>query len=161
MNIDGNASNFDELAVEISMFNFQFSVIGIAETNTAPELSSLYQLTNYNSFYQDKIPNKAKGSGVALYIHNSLNATVDLNLSRTTTNLETLFVTLTNTEKPTTVGIVYRPPSADEKESLNEIRLLMSSISKSNAYILGDFNINLFADDQKLRNFEEIFLIVI
>lgn len=158
LNIDGNASNFDELAVEISMFNFQFSVIGIAETNTAPELSSLYQLTNYNSFYQDKIPNKAKGSGVALYIHNSLNATVDLNLSRTTTNLETLFVTLTNTEKPTTVGIVYRPPSADEKESLNEIRLLMSSISKSNAYILGDFNINLFADDQKLRNFEEIFL---
>lgn len=158
LNIDGNLSNFDELTVELSMFSFHFSVIGIAETNTDSAMSKLYQLPGYSSFYQDKIPNKSKGSGVALYIHDSLNATIEPQLSHVSTNLETLFVTITNTIKPVTVGVVYRPPSANEIDSLNELQNLITSLPKSSTFILGDFNINLFTDDHKLRKFEEIFL---
>ena len=100
LNIDGNNSNFDHFAAEISRFDGKFSAIGVAETNTSPSLSHLYQISHYTSYYQDPLPDKHKGTGVALYIHNSLNATVDCTLSQTTPNLETLFVTIINTQKP-------------------------------------------------------------
>ena len=52
----------------------KFSVIGLAETNTDPTNKDLFVLDDYTSFYQDITSAKLKGTGVALYIHNSLNA---------------------------------------------------------------------------------------
>ena len=43
-NIDGNSSNFDNLALELASINHKFSIIGLAETNTDPCNSQLYQL---------------------------------------------------------------------------------------------------------------------
>ena len=40
-------------------------------------------------------------------------------LSRCTKNMECLFVTITNTNVPITVGAVYRPPSGLVKNFLN------------------------------------------
>ena len=45
LNIDGNKTNFDHLVVELSMFNFDFSAIGLAETNTDSHHKLLYQIT--------------------------------------------------------------------------------------------------------------------
>ena len=54
-------------------------------------MSNLYQLsetcTVYTPKYQDKSKDKKKGSGVALYNHNSLNATVNDELSKVSENL--------------------------------------------------------------------------
>ena len=62
-NIDGNKSNFDTLAIELKCYEFEFSIIALAETNEGSEIKDLYQEKfNYN---------KKKGSGVALYIHNT------------------------------------------------------------------------------------------
>ena len=73
-NIDGNRSNFDSFATHIFKFKQKFSVIGLAETNTMPENKNLFMLDEYQSFYQEIKVAKSKGTGVALYIHNSLSA---------------------------------------------------------------------------------------
>ena len=56
---------------------------------------------------------KKKGSGVAIYIHNSLNAVEDTTRSIVSPDIETLFLSITNTPKPVTVGVVYRPPNGN------------------------------------------------
>ena len=113
-NIDGNKSNFDTLAIELKRYEFEFSIIALAETNKGSEIKDLYQLTNYRSFYQEKFNyNKKKGSGVALYIHNTLYADIFQPASRVTENLESLFVQLTNGDTPIIIGVIYRPPSGD------------------------------------------------
>ena len=71
-NIDGNKSNFDMMCIDLCRYNQKFSVIALAETNVGPDMSSLYQLSEYNSFYQLTSENKRKGTGVAMYVHNSL-----------------------------------------------------------------------------------------
>ena len=117
LNIDGNLSNFDSFTAEIHQFKNTFSVIGLAETNCNPSNKDLYNITNYTSFYQNTITingvSKKKGSGVAIYIHNSLNAVEDTTRSIVSPDIETLFPSMTNTPKPVTVGVVYRPPNGN------------------------------------------------
>ena len=68
-NIDGNKSYFYTLAIDIQRYGLEFSIIGLAETNEGPEMKNLYKLTNYDSFYEEKVNAfKKKGTGVALYI---------------------------------------------------------------------------------------------
>ena len=61
INIGGNASNFDSLAVTLAKLNHTFDVIAIAETNVVAENKDLYLLDGYTSLYQNKIPGKRKG----------------------------------------------------------------------------------------------------
>ena len=68
-NIDGNKKNFNSLCVELKRLDFQFSVIALAETNVDQELQNLYQIPNYNNFYQSTLEGKEKGTGVALYVN--------------------------------------------------------------------------------------------
>ena len=83
-NIDGNKSNFDTLAIELKRYEFQFSIIALAETNVGPNMSAMFEIDNYKGFYQETCVDKKKGSGVALYIHDSLNATPLDNVSKFT-----------------------------------------------------------------------------
>ena len=143
----------------MEQFKHTFSIIGLAETNTDSSTSSLYTIPNFNSFYQDTQPNKKKGTGVALYIHKSLNATINDNLSQITPNLETLFVTISNNNSPVTVGVLYRPPSGDLQKALDEISNLLDNAAKSSVYIMGDYNIDLHNHTSTIVNsFEETIL---
>ena len=155
-NIDGNKSNFDTFAIETRRYNEKFTVIALAETNENPESSSLYQLTGYNSFYQNSYFGKKKGTGVALYVNDSLNATVDGNVSHVTEHLETLFVTISSESIPITVGVVYRPPSGNVDEALSELSALLDKLPKC-SYISGDFNIDLHdKDSEVVQRYEDI-----
>ena len=109
LNVDGNSTNFDSFEVELSRYAANFSIIGICETNTDSENKNLYALNNYSSVYQSKIINKKSGTGLGLYIHNKycFNERPDLNVC--TSNLEALFVTISNTSNPIVVGVMYRP----------------------------------------------------
>ena len=110
-NIDGNASNFDCFAAELSTYQHSFSVVGIAETNVESGHKDLYRLPGYVSEYNEKYPNKIKGSGVALYIKENLTySRIDAHC-KCSMNLESLFIKVTNTDTPLIIGIVYRPPS--------------------------------------------------
>ena len=158
-NIDGNKSNFDTLAIEMRRFEFEFSIIALAETNEGPDMKNLYQLTNYEPFYQDKVdPLKKKGSGVALYIHKSLNADIFHSVSKVTENLETLFVKLTNGNIPVTVGVLYRPPSGDIGKALIELGEILDNLPK-NSYIGGDFNIDLHSNSNRsISDLEDVIM---
>ena len=154
-NIDGNKSNFDTLAVSLKQFTAKFPIIALAETNVCPENGELYQITDYTPKYQNKIAGKNKGSGVAIYVHNSLNATINSNLSQVTENLETIFVTLSG-ERPTTVGVLYRPPSGNIDEAMDELKNVLEHAPKR-THIAGDFNIDLHDDKCKIIDtFENI-----
>ena len=92
-NIDGNKTNFDAFAVNESQLKHKFSVVGLAETNFEPCNKDLFGLNDNTSDYQDINSSKFKGTGVALYIHNSLKATQNTALCKTTPDFESLFVT--------------------------------------------------------------------
>ena len=93
-NIDGNATNFDTMVVELHQLECSFSVIGLTETNCNPVNKNLYNLKGYTSFYQSIMQNngvyKKKGSGVALYTHENLNAVLDAEKSVINSDIETL-----------------------------------------------------------------------
>ena len=150
-NIDGNKTNFDAFSLELDRVAKKFQIIGLAETNICAEEGNVYQLEGYNCFYQDKHINKVKGSGVAIYAKDSLNAVVNNELSWVTRNLETLFITVKDNE-PLHVGVLYRPPSGNSTEALNELRKIVEMCPKKNVHILGDFNINMHDDNSKLVN---------
>ncbi|KAL5252854.1 hypothetical protein ACHWQZ_G015578 [Mnemiopsis leidyi] len=158
LNIDGNKSNFDSLTVELDLIEHKFSVIGLAETNTTPDESSVYQLPEYNSFYQDTIDNKSKGTGVALYIHESLSATVIQSVSDTTQNLESLFVTTRSNSKEATFGVLYRPPNGEFSSFLNELTAILQLLPKKSVQLMGDLNVNLLNDSKERLELEEVML---
>ena len=159
--IDGNKSNFDTFAAELSRYTHKPSIIGLAETNTNSELGSLYQLSEYNQFYQSTIAGKSTGTGVAMYVHNSLNANVYDNVSQVTPNLETLFVKLSSktvgSNDQTTIGVVYRPPNGDFDLSMNELTNILEKLPKAHVHIMGDFNVNLLDQNtNKVSKFEDV-----
>ena len=160
LNIDGNKSNFDEFAVLLQQLKHTFSVFGLAETNTIPEHKNLYQIEGYNSYYQEPKPGKCKGTGVALYIHNSLNTTRNNVFSVCSENLETLFVDANlgeNTELH--IGVLYRPPDGNDIEFLDELKNLLEILPSKNVFIMGDFNFDLLKiENERTKNFEDIIL---
>ena len=102
------------------------------------------------------MPGKRKGTGVAVYVFDHLNATVDGNVSHTSNNLETLFVKISTDHSPITVGVLYRPPSGDVTEALSELSDLLDKLPKG-SYLAGDFNIDLHDEDSKIvQLYEEI-----
>ena len=148
-NIDGNSTNFDSFLVQMSSFKHKFSVIGLAETNTDQENGNLYQMGDYSSCYQSRFickstkQIKGKGTGVCLYIHNSMNFSKINNLSICKEGIESLFVTITNLEEPIIAGVIYRPPNSNPHDFNLEYDKILSELNGKKAYILGDFNINL------------------
>ena len=75
-------------------------------------------------------------------------------LSHCTPNLESLFISINNTETPVIIGVVYRPPTGDVKLFSSEINSLLEKIPSSNVYLTGDFNIDLLKSN--VCEYEEI-----
>ena len=161
LNIDGNLSNFDEFQIEMNEIKHDFSVIGLAETNCNSAHKSVYHLSNYTSFYQDKMESKKKGTGVAIYVHNTLNATIHEELSFVNEHIETIFVTIANGNaiKPVVIGVVYRPPSGDPDQFIKELKKILGAAQKKSIYIMGDFNMDLHnLSNKHAHEYEELLL---
>ncbi|NRB82058.1 MAG: RNA-directed DNA polymerase, partial [Saccharospirillaceae bacterium] len=157
LNIDGNYSNFDEFSIELYKLTNKFYIIGLAETNCDPNHKSLYALSGYTSFYKENIKNKKKGTGVALYVHESFNAIVDDKQSIINEHIETLSISITNMQNPTNVVVVYRPPSGNVTKFLEHLNSIIVTMPNQNVYIMGDFNINLHdMTNQQSRDYEQI-----
>ena len=152
-NIDGNAKNFDQFEAEIlGQHKNLFSVIAITETNIDPCHKDLYQLSGYTSEYSEKFPGKFKGSGIGLYVQNKFLFNRNKKFSRCTKNIECLFVTLTNTDLPISIGVVYRPPSGGIKEFFKEWELILKELPEENVIIMGDFNIDLLQPNNEFES---------
>ena len=159
LNIDGNASNFDSLAVTLAKLNHKFDVIGIVETNVVAENKDLYLLDGSTSLYQNKIPAKRKGSGVALYISQNYITEKMESQSIVTKYIESLFAKICFSTGDVYVGVIYRPPGGNINifnESLAEIMKTFNKTEK--VHIIGGFNINLFRSNTSVKTFEETFM---
>ena len=143
-NIDGNASNFDQFtSVILGQMKNCFSVIALTETNIDICHKNLYNLPNYTSEHNEKFSGKHKGTGIGLYIHNEFIFNRINKFSHCTKNMESLFVTIANTNVPITVDVVYRPPSGSIKNFINEWEAILKQLPEKNVVIIGDFNIDL------------------
>ena len=142
-NIDGNPTNFDHFSVILKSIDHKFDVIGLAETNTDPAVSSSYVLPGYTSFYQNTRKGKRSGTGVALYVTNELNATVVNELSECTNDIESIVIKVTNLCKPLYLGAVYRPNDGNIKLFNDRLQNLLTSLPKEGSYMMGDYNIDL------------------
>ena len=157
-NIDGNQSNFDSLSVDLDRHNCKFSAITLCETNVESSSKDLYHLGGYESVYHSKVPGKSKGSGLAIYLKNDLTFVELPKLSRSTPDIEALFVEIANSGNPIVLGVVYRPPSGNAENFIQEFQGLLTALPKENAFVTGDFNINLHhPNDLLARNFENCF----
>ena len=113
-----------------------FSVIVLTETNIDICHKNLYHLPNYTSEYIEKFSGKRKSTGIELYIYNEFIFNRMNKFSRCTKNMESLFVTITNTNVPITVGVVYRPPSGLIKNFLNEWESILKQLPEKNVIIM-------------------------
>ena len=109
-NIDGVASNFDSFSSELLVNNSNISIVTLAETNLDECNKNLYNLPSFQCECQSKISGKSKGSGLAIYVKENFLYTRKEEFCQTTPNLESLFISINNTEVTTYVGVVYRPP---------------------------------------------------
>ena len=159
LNIDGNLSNFNTFLVELKRLKHSFPVIGLAETNVDEPLKDLYRIPDYTSFYQNTIKGKIKGTGVALYIRNDLNASPVDSIGFCTPDIESIFVEVSNAGDPIMFGVIYRPPSGEINKFIETMQSIVSTLPKNNVYILGDFNIDLLKESSKdMETFEDFFL---
>ncbi|KAL5259051.1 hypothetical protein ACHWQZ_G009504 [Mnemiopsis leidyi] len=143
-NIDGNATNFDSFVTEITQYKHSFSFIGLAETNIDPDLKGLYKIPGYSSEYNSKMAGKSKGTGVGIYVKDCFSYTRIDKLCKCTTNLESIFITVSNTDQPQTVGVLYRPPGGVGTDFIKEFEEILCELPNKNVTLLGDFNFNLF-----------------
>ena len=157
LNIDGNQTNFDHFSAEIASLGFDFSVLGIVETNIDDNMKDSFQLsTKYTSVYLSKSADKNKGSGVGLYIRDDINFNTVPEHSYVTENIETLFIRITNLHRPVYVGVIYRPPSGNPTAFTHDLESILSKLPKDNCYLMGDYNLDLLNLSKKgCREFED------
>ena len=155
LNIDGNPTNFDHLQVILKSINHQFSAIGLAETNIGPNESTPYILPGYQSYYQKTREGKQSGTGVALYIHDSLNVSIVEELSQCSNDIESIVVKVTNLNKPIYFGSVYRPHDGNLLSFYEQLSNLFKSLPDTGSFIMGDYNIDLLKKTDK-HEYEDI-----
>ena len=157
LNIDGNHTNFDNLLLELSKYEHEFSIIGLAETNIDENVGDVYQIPGYCGFYQNTLTGKSSGTGISLYIQDAYNATINRSLSNVTKNLETLFVTISHDNGPLHIGVVYRPPSGNKNDAIRELEAILENCPEKSVHILGDYNIDLHEFGNPLtKQFEDL-----
>ncbi|MCP4456444.1 MAG: hypothetical protein GY816_00205, partial [Cytophagales bacterium] len=100
-----------------------------------------------------------KGTGVALYVHTSINATIIKNISQCSENLESLFIQLQVGSASYTVGVIYNPPSGDDSKFSIELGSILAKCPTKNLQIMGDFNFDLHKlEGVNSQAFEELIL---
>ena len=124
-NIDGVTSNFDLFSTELMLKNEELSILTLAETNLDECNKNIFKLQGFESIYQSKIVGKHKGSGLAIYIKEAFLFTKLDAFSQCSSNLESLFISINNTENPITVGVLYRPPSGDTTLFISELNSIL------------------------------------
>ena len=141
INVNSLLSKIDELRDIVG--HTKPAILGITESKLDGSVTNQeVHISGYNILRNDRNRN---GGGVACYnrsdlCFNSRNIFSD--------SIEHIFFDLLIPKmKPTSIGIFYRPPNANNfLESINDLKQI--DFKKSEAYFLGDFNINLLLNNK-------------
>jgi hypothetical protein len=148
VNVRSMAKNGQNLSNYLTVSESKFSVIALTETWLTDSNASLHDLPNYN--HVCLLRNDRRGGGVSIHLINSLIYKERPDLTVMNDNCEILFVEIKMGSANYLIGAIYRPPSANASDFLEE---LTSTLSKLNSvqctcYICGDFNLDLTSVDQ-------------
>ena len=132
-------------------------VIGLVETNTDAPVQGLYQIPKYNSFYQDTLEGKAKGTGVALYFADHLNIEILDIVSYCNADIESLFAEITNLSGSKVVyGVLYRPPNGCFNKFCETLDSIMNQLEGKKVHLLGDYNVDILCHSAHTESFEDV-----
>jgi hypothetical protein len=93
-----------------------------------------------------------------LYLHKSLNGTINTQATTQLPSFEGLFVDITQGSKTVTVGVIYRPPNSNYKDFLTEFQKTVKLLPKTKTFLMGDFNIDLLKTTPTVEKFENMFV---
>lgn len=145
-NVRSIARNMDELEVVLEQFEEKFDVVVLTETFNVHN-TDIFKLSGYNLIYNEG--NINKNDGVIVYVRDSLKH--DFNII----NINQLKVIETNVnvnKRKIILTSIYRPPSTDIREFINSFGqyLAASRVITDYHFILGDININILDEDDRL-----------
>lgn len=143
-NIRSLSKNFDKMSNHLDLLQHEFSIIGISETWLKNNDSDFYNLNKYTLITCNR--ESRQGGGVALYIKDDLTYKIRDDLGLNEDNIcQSLFTEVNIDNRKVIIGVIYRPPNSDMEKFNDYIDQTLTCISKSKsiAYIMGDFNINL------------------
>ena len=151
LNINGLKTNFDEFVLNHQSIANSFDIICLAETNvdSCDINTNRYQLSSdYLCLDIPKLPDKQKGSGLALYYRKSLKLSLVEELCNYGT--DSRFQILGGKLKTATgflhFLVIYRFHACAVQDFCSELDALLETINGP-CIILGDFNINCFSFD--------------
>ena len=144
LNVNSLLPKIDELRYIVKLSNA--AVMGTTESKLDDcILDSEIQTNNYQILRCDR---NRKGGRVACYVRNNLSYIKKDFLPEEIENI--FFETLLPKTKPITVRIIYRPPNQNNLlQTLNENFAKLDTLKKE-LYILGDFNINLYQNQNHI-----------
>ena len=123
---------------------YQISIMGFSETWFTDANHSFYDMDGFNMVSNYR--SVRRGGGVCLYIRESINYTLRVDLDVMDECLETKFVEIGRdvfrTSQDLVVGVIYRPPNTDLKLFNEKLMDLLHKISSDNklVYLMGDYN---------------------
>ena len=160
LNIRSLQKNIDKLTHYISQFHKLPDIIAITKTKLRNDtIYNNIDIAKYNYIHADSL---TKEGGVGFYIKNSLSYTVkpeyDLNLNF----VENIWIQVDTDKNSILIGVIYRHPV----NIVNQLELFSRTIeekffnlsnSKSEFYILGDFNIDLLqvTNNRVIKNYAD------
>jgi hypothetical protein len=143
----------------MDLCDHQFSInICLSETWLTPSTYLSTAIPQYN--HECRYRSKKSGGGVSIFIHNSIQYSPRHDISIFNEDIESIFVdidkSVINTDRNVIAGCIYRPPKSSISEFNESLRSILGKLSKENkdAYLAGDFNIDLLSVDSHLQTSE-------
>ena len=141
----------------IDQCNVEFSIIGLTETWLDDVSDRMVSIPGYK-FNCVNRPNRI-GGGVGCFVKNGIPFVCRNDLCRKNDIFDWMAIELVMTaSKNSIIYVVYRPPNSNFEFFIDSLyaSLISANLQNKHAYILGDFNINLLADDS--RNIKSSFI---
>ena len=145
MNTRSLSLHFDDLISTLASLKINFDVIGVSETWNSFDnpIKTNVQIPCYDYFQHQS---HSQNGGVALYVKSGLTPIPRPDLSKGSTDFETVWVEVENNNvKNYLFCCAYRHPSSDIENFTEYLQVTLSqpSLLNKQVFILGDFNIDL------------------
>lgn len=130
-----------------------FNVIGLTETRLNSEYCTLYMLSGFNMYSNCR---NVHGGGVVIYVDKMYPSKMIDEFTIMHDSVETVCTEMTIGSKPLINICVYRPPNGKFNEFIEIINSILVSLRDRNykdISIFGDFNLNLFDNNENVRYF--------